>query len=280
VPEVVPEQLVSTCSLPKECRNHVYIFLLQGCDPLDWANLSGVVDHIHELGFIKIYCGAWYYGWHFEDEIRRIHREDPTARFVILGFYAGANAARDLADAVKPDHIPIDLLVYLGGVVLHESPNPHPENALKVLHIRGQDYLLNGKELDHVVNVRYPEVFNCGIPSDKRTLQLLAHELTVAAARVPYVEKVRPPLLEEQAPTPRPLPPPEEEAPKPRPVPPPAPLARDKPRDEWDFLMPAPVPPPTAAVLTNGARRPSKPATPASDSKQPTAGAPQRNTSQ
>jgi len=270
VPPVVPEQLVSTGSLPKECRNRVYIFLLQGCDPFDCANLTGVTEHIQDLGFIKTYCGAWIYVWHFEKEIRRIHKEEPTARFVVLGFDSGANAARDLAVALRPDKIPIDLLVYLGGKRPAGSSGSHPDNVVKVMHIRGKGNILEGTKVPEVVDITNAEVRDPGLPANKRTLELLTHELTVVGARVPYVEKVppRPPQLE-QAPKPRPEVP-EEQAPKPRRVPPPAPLAKNAVRDEWDFLEPGPIPPPTTTPLPSGVLRPTKVSDPASGPAQPT----------
>ena len=46
-----PEQAECCRSLPKCGRDHVYIFLVHGMDPLDYANLNGLCDFIHELGF-------------------------------------------------------------------------------------------------------------------------------------------------------------------------------------------------------------------------------------
>lgn len=268
VPPVAPEQLVSSCSLPKECRNRVYIFLLQGCDPFDCANLTGVTEHIHDLGFIKTYCGAWIYSGHFEKEICRISKEDPLARFVVIGFDTGAHAALDLALALQPARIPVDLLVYLGGKTPVGSAGSHPDNVVKVLHIRGKGNFMDGNEPAGVVDITNTEARDPGLPTSKRTLLLLTHELTVVGSRVPHIEKLPPPPLPpvlEQAPRPRPEPV-EEQAPRPRPVPPPAPLAKETPRDEWDFLMPGPIPLPTTTPIANGARRPTKLAVPAPDS--------------
>src|SRR5438876_10377468 len=64
-----------TCPLPQGCRNHVYVFLIHGADPLDFANLSGVRDHLTREGYIKTCYGQMYHTPWFVHEVRRIHKE-------------------------------------------------------------------------------------------------------------------------------------------------------------------------------------------------------------
>src|SRR5438034_10131305 len=68
------KQLTEPCqSVPRCCRDHVYIFMVNGLDPWNYGNLTGVRDYIQELGFNKTYYGQVYHVWWFNAEIRRIH---------------------------------------------------------------------------------------------------------------------------------------------------------------------------------------------------------------
>jgi hypothetical protein len=217
-----PEHTACCAEVPQCARNHVYIFIVHGVDPLDCANLKGLRDYVQSLGFIKTYYGQLYHSSYFAKEIRRIHQEDPDARFVLAGFSFGANSVRDLAHAVEPDGVPIDLLVYLGGNTLKNVPEDRPANATRIINILATGCIWNGDTLDDAVNLNYPDVYHFGSPTHVQTLCLLATELTEVAARVPIVEWQLPPL-EEEAPTPRPLAPATTES---------------QTEDEWDFLKP------------------------------------------
>jgi hypothetical protein len=214
------EQVCLCGELPRCCRNHVYVFFVNGLDPLDCANLNGVRDYVQGLGFIKTYYGQLYHKSYFASEIRRLHQEDPDARFVLVGFSFGANQVRDLAHAVRPDGVTIDLLVYLGGNTLENTPEDRPENALRTLNVLASGCVWNGDTLDGAENVHYADVWHFGSPTHPHTLDLLAEELAVVAGRVPVVLPAElPPLEGEQAPTPRPVT-----------------VRPEGPPDEWDFL--------------------------------------------
>jgi hypothetical protein len=174
---------VSSC-----CRNHVYIFFIHGLDPLDYANLSGVRDYVQSLGFIKTYYGQLYHTHYFEKELRRIHCEDPDARFVLVGFSFGANMVRDVAQSVKRDGIFIDSLVYLGGNTLENRPKDRPENVGHLVNILATGCIWNGDHLDDATNLNYDDVWHFGSPSHLQTLRILAEELAAVAGRVPLVE--------------------------------------------------------------------------------------------
>jgi hypothetical protein len=208
------EMLEPCAAAPRECRGHVYFFLVHGADPLDAANLEGLRDWVQSLGFPKTYYGQMYHASYFEGEIKRLHREDPDARFVLMGFSLGANKVRDIAQEVKADGVTVDLLVYCGGNSLANVPDNTPDNCLKVVHILtqyGSDWM--GVPLDGAENARVTDVFHFGSPTHLHTRETLARELAVVAARVPVTE----PAAAEGTPAPR----------------------ADGPRDDWDFLKPA-----------------------------------------
>jgi hypothetical protein len=211
-------------ALPEACRNHVYIFLIDGPDPFDLANLNGVRDALIGLGYIKVYRGESWHAGYFQKEIRRLHEEDESARFVVMGFSLGANAAWDVANGVKADGVPIDLLIDCGGVALSDDPKSRPDNALRVVHILGQGVDSVGTVLDDADNIQLADVNHFGSPTHPYTTELLAKELTEVASLVTVIDNhPTADLGLEQGPMPK------------------AEAARDAlPRDGWDFLKPTP----------------------------------------
>src|SRR6266851_2758689 len=188
IEQPVKEHVVCRDCLSSCGRNHVYIFFIHGLDPLDCSNLGGVRDYVQSLGFIKTYYGQLYHKAYFEKEVRRIHREDPDAHFVLIGFSFGANMARDLTRAVKSDGVFIDLLVYLGGNTLENRPEDKPENAGHIVNILATGWIWNGDHLDGATNLNYDDVWHFGSPAHMKTLQVLADELAAIAGRVPVAE--------------------------------------------------------------------------------------------
>jgi len=199
-----PEQKLCCAEVPLGCRNHVYLFFVHGVDPCDCANLRGLRDYVQSLGFIKTYYGQMYHTSYFTAEISRIHREDPDARFVLVGFSFGANMVRDMAHTVAKEDINIDLLVYLGGNTLQNKPEDRPDNVGQIVNILATGCIWNGDTLDGAINVNYTDVYHFGSPTHAHTLGLLADELSKVAWRVPIIEKAVAPF-EEEAPTPRPF---------------------------------------------------------------------------
>jgi hypothetical protein len=220
-----PECVEPCKSMPKCARDHVYVFLIHGMDPLDYANLTGLRDYLHELGFNKTYYGQLYHTAYFDREIHHIAQEDRDAHFVLIGFSFGANMVCSLAQSMNRDGIPVDLLVYMGGNTLKNCPEDQPENACRILNILACGAIWNGDTLERAENIKVPDRWHFGSPSHPKTLEALAHELVVVAAHVPVVLPPAPAL-----------PPEPEQAPTPRPV---QRQPQKAERDEWDFLKPA-----------------------------------------
>jgi hypothetical protein len=202
----------SCCHLPKYERDRVYVFFLNGLDPVNYGNLTGIRDYVQDLGFHKTYYGQLYHASYFANEIRTIHKQEPDAQFVLVGFGRGARKIRSLAASVNAEGIPIDLMVYLDGQL---PSGVGIENGTVLGHFQdGQFFTEPGQEQD---------LWLFGTPTCRQTVELLGHELARIAAAIPVVETAEP------APPPRLY-----EAPTPRPVQPQDPAQRD----EWDFLKP------------------------------------------
>ncbi len=202
----------SCCHLPKYERDRVYVFFLNGLDPVNYGNLTGIRDYVQDLGFHKTYYGQLYHASYFANEIRTIHKQEPDAQFVLVGFGRGARKIRSVAAGVNAEGIPIDLMVYLDGQL---PSGVGIENGPVLGHFQdGQFFSEPGQEQNLCL---------FGNPTCRQTVELLGQELARIAAAIPVVETA------ESAPPPRLY-----EAPTPRPVQPQDPVQRD----EWDFLKP------------------------------------------
>ncbi|HEY7329611.1 MAG TPA: hypothetical protein VH592_18375 [Gemmataceae bacterium] len=204
--DVPPKEHVAVAEqIPAPCRNQVHIFLMQGLDPLDLANITGLTEYLNQLGYIKTHYGQFFHQWSFRKEMRAIHKADPDARFVVIGFSLGSLMACQLANAVKKDGLPVDALIYLGGFVLDYAHDIQPDNAAYIANILSAGYLIKGPKMDRAENIRCTNVWHFGLPTHPQTRELLARELAAVAARVHYVEKAPPmrPEIENEIPLPR-----------------------------------------------------------------------------
>jgi hypothetical protein len=211
-------------TVPVACRNHVHVFFMNGLDPVNYGNLTGLRDYVQELGFGKTYYGQLFHAGWFEKEIRHIHQDDPDARVVLIGFSLGVQEMHSVAEDLNKDHIPIDLLVFLSGNhPVWFMPSDRPANVQRVVNILASGGMKSFGVREYAENVRLPEdTWHFGSPTHPYTLEKMSEELGALALTVPIREIVRPPEpLEDEAPTPRPVKP-----------------TKRGPRDEWDFLRP------------------------------------------
>lgn len=209
---------LETCRcLPRMGRNHVYVFFMNGLDPANCCNLTGLRDRMQQLGFLKTYYGQPMHFYWFAAEIRRLRTEDCNAQIALVGSQYGANLVCSLAEYLEYDNVPIDLVVLLDGTTLNCSPEHRPENVERVVHLWSGRGLLKGKDYPGAENVCLADANPLGCGGHPETVERLALELSVLAAAVPVDDEVVP----ETAPQPQPV----EEA-----IPP---VSAD-----WDFLRP------------------------------------------
>jgi hypothetical protein len=191
-----PEDLLHLCQAsPPGARDHVHVFIIRGIEPVDCTNINGLRAYIHGLGFHHTYLGTWVSTAHFRKEICRIHEQDPCACFVLIGFSAGANMVRNIAQAVKEEGIPVQLLVYLGGNTLGNTPRDQPENVGKIVNVLAEyGWIWHGDQMDRAENLRADGVWHFGSPTHPVTLDTLARELAVVALQAPG-ESATPPVV-------------------------------------------------------------------------------------
>jgi pimeloyl-ACP methyl ester carboxylesterase len=221
-----PEEVRDTFELPTGCKNRVYVFLLHGVDLFDAANLAGLQEYLHSLGYLKTYYGQPFHAFYYAKEIAAIRKREPNARFVVVGFSYGATLVRDLTRDLGKQGIEVDLLVYVDGSRLGEQPLDRSPNVRKVVNIlafdRGDEYKVPDAE-----NLCYNDVWHFGTVTHPDTLRMFVRELAQVALRVPLTTHIpSAPPAKGVLPAPRPAP---------KMLPPPTPNVK---RDGWDFVRP------------------------------------------
>jgi hypothetical protein len=159
-------------------NEHVYIFLVNGTDPLHYGDLVGLGDRLKELGYCQTYYGELFHTGQFRSQIRRIHRDDPGARFALIGFSLGANRVCDLAESLRCDGIHFELLVLLSGNHwLGGLPRERPSNVGRVVNILAGGALSHMGQRDWADNYQLPSAWHFGTPSHPATLGLITDAL-------------------------------------------------------------------------------------------------------
>lgn len=173
---------------PCQCRKeHVYIFGVNGLNPLCLGNFNGMMGYFRKQGFENCYFGQLYTSHWFADKIREIRRADPEARIALIGFSLGANYVQAIANNLAKDGVKVDLVVYLVGDFVGNSAASKPDNVVRVVNVRakgivlaGGDLLCDGSDIEGASNHR----IGCRhilAPSRRETLELLTKELLMLA---------------------------------------------------------------------------------------------------
>jgi hypothetical protein len=189
--------------LPQQSKNHIYIYLLNGNDPLNNGNLLGVRDYLQARGFIKTTYGQQFHGLWFEGEIRDIAQGDPHAHFILVGFSAAAGPCNQLARRLGEDGIRVDRLIYVDGVFLFRSEElERPEKVDKFVSIYGEGPVVHGMAHEGADNVFVEGAWHFEMPTAAKTLRKLLAEATEVAGQVPSLVDVPAPLCDGPRPTP------------------------------------------------------------------------------
>jgi hypothetical protein len=176
-PDGVPAPACTVDQAGSCCKDHVYIFAVNGMDPFCLGNLNGLCDYLREQGFANTNFAQLHTCAVFSSRMRQIRQEDPEARIVLIGFSCGCNVAKGITNSLNKDGTRIDLLVYLAGDYITNSPSSFPSNVCNVLNIRGKGYLLSGGSL-----------FFCGADIDGARNYTLASRHMLAPSRQETLE--------------------------------------------------------------------------------------------
>jgi hypothetical protein len=173
---------------PTAAVDHVYVFCINGFDPLGIGDMCGLSTHIRGQGFAHVEYGQMYNTRSFCQQIKDIKQTDPTARIAIIGYSFGGNRACSLAHWLNDAGIPVDLLIYIAADAVPNKPHAVPPNCRQVVNIAGQPLLVFGgnmvvgKKLDGAENLEVDRR-HYGLPTDTGTLDKVCaalQALTVA----------------------------------------------------------------------------------------------------
>jgi len=169
------------------CKEKVHIFAINGLNPLCLGNFNGLCKYCKEQGFENVYFGQLYTSHGFATKARDIRAHDPDARIALVGFSLGANYVRAVANSLRRDGVKVDLVAYLVGDLVKNTPRSFPDNVCRVLNVRakglvitGGDLFFNGEDIDGARNVH----LTCRhilVPSRRETLEAVMDELMILA---------------------------------------------------------------------------------------------------
>ncbi|WP_439629985.1 hypothetical protein [Gemmata sp.] len=165
----------------------MYVYVLDGLNPLGSAGANRLGERLRDAGFPSTRVGGWYQVRAFEREIRATHAADPTARFAVIGYSAGAYQARAVANRLVQDGVPVAVVGYIGGDYLRNTTQTRVVGAGQVVNVVGNGYLptgrnllFNGTEVTGAWNVRLRGTRHINLPTHPATFTTLSEALAVA----------------------------------------------------------------------------------------------------
>lgn len=225
-PPGLPEALRATeaGAFPNPVRQRVYLFMMNGDDLLGIGDLPGLRDDLCRAGFIKVYYAQKEDVAYFYREMRRLGRDEPDARMLLLGYGAAADRVVKLAEDAARDRLPLDAVILLdpAGSAACDLPGllPVPSVAVKSHNWQDGAGLITGETVPVPIG-------HAGLPRHPVTLAVTVRLMILSASKVtpPSIAGLpHLPLRDKPEPTPRGVDPNTL-----GPAPP-----------GWDFLRPAP----------------------------------------
>lgn len=224
---------------PPPVRQQVFLFMMNGSDLFELSGMLCLRDKLCHAGYPQVYYAqrqdvAWY-----NRELRRVARDEPGGRILLLGYGTAAERVLNLAHDAVRDGLPIDSVILLDPIGVSGDlalTLPVHSVVIRSHHWRG------GRSLEPTETITAAGVGHYSLPNSLPTVEAVVRLMTESAGRVRLASPFdlpHLPLTDKPAPTPRPIDP--------------ATLAH--PVDEWDFLKPlGPFPTlpgaPPASVMT------------------------------
>jgi hypothetical protein len=109
------------CELSTPCRGQVYVFMIQGLTPTVECGLDTLREKLAACGFAKVGVGDIASAVCIACEIKKLHRCEPEAKFVLVGYDFGGAAAVCLARELNAKGVPIEAIVLLDPLACGEA---------------------------------------------------------------------------------------------------------------------------------------------------------------
>lgn len=171
-------------------RPDIHVFVVNGADPFLWAGTDQLAGRIRESGYPNTRHRMWGQSGQVEAEVRQIHRQNPGARVVLIGYSTGAFAVRNTAARLVRDGIPVAMVGYVGGDYFSDSAETRLGGVGRVINVTGDGHYLtgrnlffNGTDITGAANLRLAGVGHFDLPRHPDTLGLLLAGLEAVATR-------------------------------------------------------------------------------------------------
>ena len=176
-------------AVPQEQKDRVHFFLINGLDPLMASNVHGVAAYFRSIGFTNTNSFQWPQTPKARRQIENLHRTNPEARIVLMGFSVGANCVRGLANNLQRDGVYIDCLIYVGGDTVFNTASSKPANVGQIVNITGHGLIFLGRDLyfkgdtiDGAANHRL-DARHMNIPTSSDTINLVGNAVIALATK-------------------------------------------------------------------------------------------------
>jgi hypothetical protein len=167
-----------TCELPIGERQKVYAVLVNGLTPDCGTGLGGLRDKLAEHGFAKVYYGQLCHALWMAQEMRRVHKEEPDARFVVVGYDLGGPVAARIARDAVDDGLTVDALILLD-----------PTGKQETIGCRLRTILVCSgggvTTLPHTETFSVPDAGHFSLPTNPATVGLMCDLMSESAGLLP-----------------------------------------------------------------------------------------------
>ncbi len=212
---------VEQSTVSAQARNKVYAFFMNGADVLELNGFEELQDGLICAGYAKLYYAQQIDREWYRRELHRLHRDDPDARFILVGYGSAADPLQELACQVSREEIPLDAVVYIDPIC---AKGDLTQNVPYRAVILKSHHWLGAPRLKAPETVTIDRVGHIGVPRHPATVQYFVDLMTESALKVPIADPtiICRPVLNEKRAIPRPAEPQEIKPPPPG----------------WEFLCP------------------------------------------
>lgn len=160
-------------------RQNVHVFLVHGLDPLDYANLEGIREHLQQIGYSDSHVYQFHEGPQLAAAVITCREQHPTEPIALVGFSVGCLTTRKVANLVHDEaQVDVDLLFYMGGWFFRDETQSRPPFVPRVVHVLGTGCDTVGVPLPEADNIKV-ESRHFGSPTNPAVLRRLEGELQI-----------------------------------------------------------------------------------------------------
>lgn len=186
LPSAQPRTTVGTVVAESCPPGRIHVFMINGLDPLFLGGMHELCDLVRASGFSNTECHRFSQSFGLTQQILAIRETEPSARFAVIGFSGGSHRARTIVNQLGDRGVEVNLLAYIGGDFICNTPKSRPWNARHVLNVTARGFLFSGgdlfrntEQIDGAVNCHL-DVMHLQAPRDPRMRSLLIDQLNMS----------------------------------------------------------------------------------------------------